>query len=435
MNYVIGGGMTGLAAGMASGFPVLERDSGPGGICDSYECEGYRFETGGGHWIYGSDPIVNRLLAKASELKSYKRRSGVLFFGGTPCTRDFKGLIVPYPIQDNLFALPPEIRRQVLSEIMESKITLQERTMDGWLDNKFGSTLGQIFFQPFHDRYTDGLFRTIAPQDGYKSPIDKERIKLGAERENSDAGYNATFLYPSDGLDSVCQWLSQRCDIRYGDGVAQIHPETSTPRLEMASGKQFWYETVVSTMPLDLTVKMAGLESRVGSPDPHTSVLVINLGVTLPDTPEARHGYHWLYTPDSCSGFHRIGYYSNVDPLFLPKNSRRETNRGSLYVETAFCEGHATPKDFVDSVVAELKQHELIEHVEVCDPTWIDRAYTWRLPGSDWVERATRACEDCGIIPAGRYGRWNFQGVAGSLKEGLLLGSVLRASADVGAVL
>jgi len=35
------------------------------------------------------------------------------------------------------------------------------------------------------------------------------------------------------------------------------------------------------------------------------------------------------------------------------------------------------------------------------------------------------ACRECGVEPAGRYGRWSFQGIAASLKEGLLLGSVL----------
>ena len=69
---------------------------------------------------------------------------------------------------------------------------------------------------------------------------------------------------------------------------------------------------------------MTGLDEAGGRPDPHTSVLVLNLGVTLPDTPLARNGYHWLYIPDSRSGFHRIGYYSNVDPpLFLPKAYHR----------------------------------------------------------------------------------------------------------------
>ena len=157
---------------------------------------------------------------------------------------------------------------------------------------------------------------------------------------------------------------------------------------------------------------------------------VLNLGATLPDTPLARNGYHWLYVPDSRSGFHRIGYYSNVDPLFLPEGQQDDPSRTSIYVETAFQGGRRPSSEatqgLVREIIAELQQSGLIDKVEAADPTWVDVAYTWRRPGSDWVSRATVACQECGIEPAGRFGRWSFQGIAASLKEGLLLGSVLR---------
>ena len=35
-SYIVGGGITGLAAGLSSGRPVLEAAPEPGGICSSY---------------------------------------------------------------------------------------------------------------------------------------------------------------------------------------------------------------------------------------------------------------------------------------------------------------------------------------------------------------------------------------------------------------
>ena len=35
-SYILGGGITGLAAGLSSGLPVLEAAPEPGGICSSY---------------------------------------------------------------------------------------------------------------------------------------------------------------------------------------------------------------------------------------------------------------------------------------------------------------------------------------------------------------------------------------------------------------
>ena len=427
-RWIIGGGMTGLGAGITSGFGVLEGRDHPGGICASYERDGYRFELGGGHWIFGGDPVVTRLLAGASEVRSYRRRSAVLFLGGNQHTRDLRNLMVPYPIQDNLFALPKETRAAALAEILDGGPRDAVETMADWLGQQFGRTLCQIFFDPFHERYTAGLFREIAPQDGYKSPIDRTQVRRGSERENSDAGYNATFLYPAGGLDKASQWLAQRCDIEYGVTATRIDREARA--IELGDGRSLPYDIVIATAPLNRIVEMIGLGERLGSPDPHTSVLVLNLGATLPDTQLARSGYHWLYIPDSRSGFHRIGYYSNVDPLFLPKGHQSDPGRGSLYVETAF-RGDQSPSAeamqvLVKEITGELQQSGLIDTVETADPTWVDVAYTWRRPGSDWVSRATSACQEFGIEPAGRFGRWTFQGIAASLKEGLLLGSVLR---------
>jgi protoporphyrinogen oxidase len=433
-QWIVGAGMTGLAAGIESGCRVLERLDRPGGICASYERNGYRFELAGGHWIFGGDPEVTRLLAGASELRSYRRRSAVLFLGARESTRELRDFIVPYPIQDNLFALPKEIRDAALAEILEEARDGRADTMAGWLEQQFGPTLCRIFFTPFHQRYTAGLFREIAPRDAYKSPIDKERVRRGAERENSDAGYNATFLYPARGLDAVSQWLAERCDIQFGTAVERIDPESRV--IELNNGRTHRYETLVATAPLNRIVEMAGLSERVGPPEPYTSVLVLNLGATLPDTPLARHGYHWLYVPDSRSGFHRIGYYSNVDPLFLPEEHRNDPGHGSLYVEAAFQGGHwpntGAMRSLVAAIIEELQQSGLIDQVEAADPTWTDLAYTWQRPASDWVARAISACRECGIEPAGRYGRWSFQGIAASLKEGFLLGSALAKSGGNG---
>ncbi|MEY2976456.1 MAG: hypothetical protein RLZZ435_593, partial [Cyanobacteriota bacterium] len=83
-NLILGGGMTGLAAGYASGLPVLEASPHPGGICSSYyirphssdrlstppeDGEAYRFEIGGGHWIFGGDPTVLHFIRQLTPLQ------------------------------------------------------------------------------------------------------------------------------------------------------------------------------------------------------------------------------------------------------------------------------------------------------------------------------------------------------------------------------
>jgi len=164
-------------------------------------------------------------------------------------------------------------------------------------------------------------------------------------------------------------------------------------------------------------------------PDPYTSVLVLNIGAKrgnqCPDD-------HWLYHPTSVSGFHRVGFYSNVDASFLPTSSRKKLERVSIYVERAYPGGKEPSEQekisSAETVVKELQQWKFITDVEVIDPTWIDVAYTWQYPGSNWQEQAIRALAEHGIYQIGRYGRWKFQGIADSIKEGLFWGEKLACA-------
>jgi protoporphyrinogen oxidase len=420
---ILGGGMTGLAAGCASGLPVYEAEEAPGGICCSYymhpgsrqrlpcapeDDEAYRFELGGGHWIFGGDPVVLRFIRALTPLECYDRRSSVFF--------PAQSLYVPYPLQDHLGYLPIEVRANALSEMFATPRSKSE-TLEEWLRQSFGETLTDLFFGPFHELYTVGLWKTIAPQDAYKSPVGLERVVRGMVEKNPPAGYNASFVYPTEGLDVLARRMAGRCDVHYGKRAVQI--DLRRKRVLFADGSTVKYELLISTLPLNKMVEMARL-SVDDRPDPCTSVLVLNIGAKRgPACPSD----YWLYVPRSEAGFHRIGFYSNVNSSFLPESSRPSGDRVSIYVERAFVDG-VIPKDgetgeYVEAAIRELRDWGYIGDVEVADPTWIDVAYTWAWPGSKWRAVALKKLEENDILMVGRYGRWSFQGIADSIRDGV----------------
>jgi protoporphyrinogen oxidase len=314
---------------------------------------------------------------------------------------------------------------QVLNEIVEAhRIRHEIVTMADWLLANFGPTLCEIFFYPFHERYTGGLFKEIAPQDEYKTPVDLSLVIQGALGEVPQVGYNATFLYPEAGLNMMVQKMAERCKIHYSKRV--VHIDILERVVYFEDGTAERYEVIVSTLPLNRMVAIAGLVHEVDEPpDPATSVLVVNIGAKKgPYCPEE----HWLYIPQSRSGFHRVGFYSNVDSTFLPASARGQHDRVSLYVEKAYREDTKLSRREINNVclaiVEELQEWGWIEDVEVIDPTWIDVAYTWSWPGSRWRTEALRTLEAYSIYQVGRYARWKFQGIADSIRDGLIGGGI-----------
>lgn len=424
---VLGGGVSGLAAGLASGFPVLEARAHPGGICRSYYVDAngerhprhppdrpaWRFELGGGHWIFGEDPFVLELLARHVRLRRHRRRSAVFL--------PERELFVPYPLQHHLRLLDREIAAAALAELLRPK--RPAATLAEWLEEQFGPTLCALFFRPFHDLYTAGLTGEIAPQDPHKSPLDPGLVVRGALGEVEDVGYNVRFAYPEDGLDVLVDRLAAHVALEPEAPVVAIDPHERT--LQLADGSRRRWDALISTLPLDRTLELAGL-STAGPPDPATSVLVANIGaVRGPSCPDV----HWLYLPRSRAGFHRVGFYSNVDPGFLP---RPDPTLVSLYVERAFPRGARPSADgiraWLDVVCAELAQRRWIRRVEVATADWIETAYTWRRPGSRWREEAMDLLVRHRIFPVGRYARWHFQGILESIREGLAAGAALRGA-------
>ena len=427
---ILGAGMTGLAAGLASGAPIYEAAAMPGGICASYymrpntatrltempeDDAAYRFELGGGHWMFGGDPVMQKFLYAHLPLNEHRRVSSVYFAD--------QNLAVPYPLQNHLRYLGGDIAAQALREMAQP--CNDWRTMEEWLRANFGHTLCDLFFLPFHERYTAGLYPQIAPQDAYKSPVNLTDVIRGAFADVAPVGYNTSFLYPTADLSVLAKKLAASCEIYYEKRAIRI--DVQAKQVEFADGARVAYQTLISTLPLNVMLKLTGISLDIPA-DPYTSVLVLNLGaVKGANCPSD----HWLYNPDTRAGFHRVGFYSHVDASFLPKSARAAQNRVAIYVERAY-RGGQFPEErtralYVAAVLEELRRWGFIQEVEVVDPTWIDVAYTWAWPDSIWKQQALRALEQHDIYQAGRYGRWTFQGIAESLREGLLIGAALNS--------
>ena len=289
-----------------------------------------------------------QFIKRFTDLKAYERRSSVFFIN--------QNLLVPYPIQNHLRFIDRELAAQAINEM--NGTGKECRTMKDWLANSFGPTLCQMFFFPFHDLYTAGLYGRIAPQDAYKSPIDQKQVIHGALCETTPVGYNAIFVYPTEGLNSLARRLAEQCDVRYGKRVAQI--DLQQKRLVFEDGKRLAYDTLISTLPLNKTIQMTGIPSAVEN-DPYSSVLVLNIGALRGDLCP---NDHWLYITESKAGFHRVGFYSNVDESFLPISDRINGNRVSIYVERAYpgdCKlTEADVTGYAEAVVKELQTWRFI---------------------------------------------------------------------------
>jgi len=431
-TIILGAGLSGLGAALASGLPVYEATDRPGGVCHSYyldedhmrrdpyvgevsQC--FRFEPAGGHWLFGVSEVSRKKIEGFCPLREYARKAAV-FFHQT-------GTLVPYPLQDCLRYFEDAVRNRILQEVCSDELRSPQRSpsFKDWLLANFGPTLCELFFFPFNERYTCGLYADIAPQDLYKSVVDKQRIRRGAFEDASNHGYNSVFLYPSGGLDKLVRAMSATCDIHFDHRVVRI--DTSLRKVYFENGAIRSYDKIISTIPLHTMIELCGIDCGQ-TQDPSTAVLVVNMGAMRgANCPP----YHWVYLPSSKSGIHRVGFYSHVDRSFVPQRYREDDRVVSLYAEKSlrgdFPLSAEVKAETCTAIVDELKEWGFIGTPLVIDSTYTDPAYTWSRPESTWAPTAMRELGHRGIHQIGRYGAWRFQGMMESFEEGLSAGQTM----------
>lgn len=376
-DIILGAGFSGLSAGMKLKCPIYEATDHAGGICRSYWIDGYQFNVGGGHWIFGKGKGLD-LIKSLVEVKDYVRDAGVYY-----------NHIFPFPIQ----------------EFAQKDIVSNEGTLKRWLSDHFSKQECNFFFNPFNGKYTCGLFDEIIQDDSFKTP------KLG------DKGHVATFFYPKQGLSHLVDQMKRGVEINYGFRAIRI--DTENKEVIFNGGESVRYDRLISTIPLDSLLMLCGMYNHDLL---KTSVIVLNIGAErLKTTPKE----HWIYVPYCKSGFFRLQFYSNIEPTMA------QESKVGLCVETSYLPGNIGSVDvevLKDEVIRELQSWGFIGNVEVCIADLISTAYTWVKAGNDTREKNLAWLRERGIISTGRYGKWKFQGMVQSIEDGINVGEELNGN-------
>ncbi len=367
-KIILGAGFTGMAAGIKIKAPIYEATQKAGGICNSYVKEGFEFFNGGPHLLFGKGVGLD-YIKSIVPVNEYVKKAGVYY------NKMFR-----YPIQNQA----------------QQKTEFKPGTFKAWNHENFSLQECNLFLDPFNEKYTAGLYNDIIQYDAYKTPA------AGTQ------GFVSTFCDPVNGLSDLVDNMAKQNTIHYGRRVTRIdHIERF---VVFQDGKTEDYDRLISTIPLNFLLHMCGVP--IEEIDlPFTSVLVLNIGAEKAiNTPDD----HWVYVPFCKSNFHRIGFYSNIDPNKAPEG------KVNLSVEMAFrdIQFDDLDTDFIMmKVVEELQSWGFIGNVITSDPTWVACGYTW-LRSREHRDNHLKWLKAHEIISTGRYGKWHFQGLVDSIKDG-----------------
>lgn len=418
---IIGAGLTGISTAYhleQRGFyeyELYEKEDVVGGLCRSVQQDGFTFDFTG-HLLHTSDDYFKNLLTSIVGLDQFNainRRSYI--YSHSTYTR--------YPFQINLHGLPPNIIADCIEGYLaKDKLKIKPYNFYNWVLKNFGKGIAENFFFGYQRKIFDYSLRKISPtwMGRFVPQTSLRQMIIGATQAEPDAtvGYNANFLYPKRG--GIQSWVTKLADTI----TNKIYTQHTVKKIDMRSktilftnGHVTHYDQLISTMPLDILLKLAHEPSATNLQQARkrllcNAVVNFNLGINRPNVSEK----HWIYFPENRYPFYRVGFYHNFSEHMAPAGC------SSLYGEFAYMT--RSPHKIEQRLAASLDSIKKLLQINDSDiitqkVMTIDHAYViydfWREKHLPALHAKLNTYD---IHSIGRYGAWKYSSMQEAVLEG-----------------
>jgi protoporphyrinogen oxidase len=423
-DVILGAGLAGLSAAYTlqelgeTDWQTYEREDRVGGHARSVEVDGYVFDFGP-HILFAADPEIGALIRDllGTNFTAQSREAFIYHHA--------YGIYTRFPFQAHLYGLPTNLVLECLSSLITSieqraRSDFSPRNYEEWMRGFFGDGIAEHLMIPYARKVW-----TVEPCEMDFAWINRrvptpniERIIAGALSDDVDqVGATANFWYPKvGGIEALPRALGER--------VGNVHLGREVERIDIGSrsalfrdGEHVAFDRMIFTLPLSqLTSIVPDLPSRVREACEglrYQGIYCLNLGVDRPDISDK----HWVYFYEDGFPFHRLSFPANFTPSNVP------LGKSSISMEIAFSD--ALPLDrerIVDQAIEALTKAGILypdDRVELVHAEEILPAYViYDLAHASNVETIRSWLTAQGIVPAGRFGEWQYFNMDHAMNSG-----------------
>ena len=391
---------------------VLEAADRAGGLASSTVDEaGFTWDRGG-HVVFSHYGAFDELLAEVlgDEVLHHDRSSWVLA----------AGTWVPYPFQNNLHRLAPDVAEACLVGLIDAGRDASadpDADLAAWATATFGAGIVDHFFSPYNQKvWASALAELSSSWIAERVAVVDWRDALRRTLRGTDDiswGPNNRFAFPAQGgTGEIWRRAAEpyAASIRYGTAVARVEVDDRT--VVTSGADEIGYRHLISTMALDrLVAAVPSAPAAVATAAAslvHTSVHVVGLGYEAPTTDDRS----WLYFADPEVPFYRATNFGKYAAANLPGADDRRHSSWMCEVSSSDARPRAAD-GLVDQVDAALRATGVVtgdpavatRHLET-----VPYAYPVPTRGRDAALRTVLPWLDQrGIWSRGRFGTWRYE--------------------------
>lgn len=415
-NLILGAGIAGLGAAyrlheLGRDTLVVEKDLDYGGLCGSFEIQGFRFDRFV-HLTFAKDEQVNKIFySSCGDLIKH-----------TPNPHNiYHRQWIKHPAQNNLFPLSRDEKEVIIRDFRERPVvdeSYSPHDYEEWLRLQFGNYFAEHFPMVYTKKYwmkeakelrTEWVGKRI-----YQPSL--EEVIIGSQTADTPVTYYAKEMrYPQKGgYKALLKSMADVANIEYGMCVNEIFPEEK--KVRFANGREIEYEQLYSSIPLPIVVSsIANVPEEVRDAAAQlecTSGYHISVALKTKNIPP----YLWWYIYDEDILAARVYSPSLKSPDNAPEGC------SSLQMEV-YCKQHEyTEQELIDRTVGKLVEMGIIKQEDIlfthvgfekyANVIFTEPIYRARKIVRDWLTEQ-------GIVTFGRFGEWDYLWSDQSLLSGL----------------
>lgn len=291
---------------------IYEKNSIVGGMCRTWEWDGYLVDTGP-HIYHTPD---NNLA------KFWEKHFGDLMIKGDFWCKNVQGKNFDeywdYPLSwESIANYPSDLKKQVLKELdnLDFEQKARARNYSEYIEGQVGPTMRKMFFKTYPEKVWGISTDDMAPDWAPKRIEFRKKITPFYHNQ-----WNAVGKY---GTGCIYERIKKEI-VDLGGGVYFNHQvdlinstENAITNIKFSNDKNINVEKntkIVSSLPITLTAKLLGFESKLNFRGIRSVYLSYN-------TPEIlKKGVHWLYYGSEKIFFNRITESKKLSPFVAPKD-------------------------------------------------------------------------------------------------------------------
>ncbi len=402
MDIVLGAGIAGLGAFYhKEQLEIYESGSSAGGLCGGFEIDGFHFDQAV-HLSFTGNETVRRVFDRTP------------YYAHHPVPYSwFRSRYLQHPAQNNLYPLPAEEKVKAVKGFLERTPMPEADNFRDWNRSRYGDWLYENLFRPYNEKYwctpleelgTDWIGNRI-----YQPSL--EEVLYGSYSSRTPNTYYAKEMrYPRQGgyfsfLSGIAGKAEKAAKIHYGKKAVRILPDRRT--VVFGDGSRAEYENLYSSVPLtemvEITEGMPEELKKLGQELEYTGVALVSAGLkkTMPDDKM------WFYIYDRDILAARAYLPSVKSPDNAPEGC------ASIQFEIYFNGKEKEPEKAVcmENCIYAMKKLGIAEEEEILFLDYRLVPYgniIFKKGTKERAEKIRNYLEANGIVPIGRFGRWEY---------------------------